>query len=368
MSRTIRNPEEIGRKLGLSTGNIELMTKFCKERVIGVTKYQLGLMDPGDPNCPIMRMFLPLGSDIDFDKGEWDTSGEAVNTKMRGVQHKYRETVVFLATNQCAAFCGFCFRKRATIEKRGKDCSEILVDTDAAVDYVKRHKEVSNVLITGGDPLTLSPKKLERIIEPLTKIKHLDFIRIGTRLFSSDPGRLTGKFLDFLAKHSAKKNIKLITHFNHPKEVSRQAINAVNRAISRGFQVYSQTVFLNGVNDDDSIIVELMKKLTRIGVIPYYIFQCRPVKGNSHYSVPFMRGFKIIQAARSQLSGPAKLFNFSMSHKTGKMEIINVVEMKDGHGVIELKYHQEKDLGQPVKIFRTGIDKETCWLPDKLGI
>lgn len=365
MSKTIRDPEEIARRLGLGEREVKTMKKISEGRVIGISEYQIGLMDPEDPNCPIRRMFLPSENELD-PSGEWDTSGEASNTVLPGVQHKYRETAVFLTTNKCAAFCRFCFRKRATIEKGGKDCSEILVDIEKAVKYVKSHSEISNVLITGGDPLTLPTGKLGEIIEPLTKIKHLDFIRIGTRLFPSDPSSVTNRLLDFLDQYSQKKKILLVTHFNHPKEVSKKAISAVRRARNLGFQIYSQTVFLNGVNDNADTLVELFKKLTAISVTPYYIFQCRPVRGTAHFSVPFVRGFKIIQETRSRLSGPAKLFNFSMSHITGKMEIINIADVVGERAIIELKYHQEKDLTNPRKCFTQWINIDDCWLPDKL--
>ena len=321
-----------------------------------INPYYLSLIDKTDPEDPIRKMSIPSMHEMER-TGSFDTSGEQSNTVLPGLQHKYRETVLILSTNQCAMYCRHCFRKRLVGLSEEEICSGI---GDMAA-YIMDHKEISNVLISGGDAFLNSNETIGQYLSALCEIPHLDFIRFGTRTPVVLPQRITSdpELVDLLRSYSKKKQIYVVTQFNHPQEITEESTAAVKTLLSLGIPVRNQTVLLKGVNDDSEVLGLLLKKLTGIGVLPYYIFQCRPVTGvMNHFQLPLKEGYGIVQKALQMQNGQGKCCRFMMSHETGKIEILGPAE--DGNMLF--KYHQAKYSADAGRIFTQKISKDQCWL------
>ena len=296
------------------------LKEVVKTFLFYTNEYYLSLIDWNNPADPIKQVIIPHPGELE-EHGSLDPSNEKDYTIFPGLQHKYRTTAVFLISNNCFGFCRYCFRKR--IFK--KEHIEILQDLSEALNYVKNHKEITNILLTGGDALALSTSKLENIIKQLRKIEHIQIIRLGTRALSYYPHRVINdpSLLEILKKYSTDgKKIYVMTHFVHPKEITPLAIEAINQLLKAGVILTNQAPLLNGINDDPEILAELFRKLSFIGVPPYYIFQCRPAVGNKPYTVPLEKGYEIFEQAKAKVSGLAKRARFVMSHASGKIEIV----------------------------------------------
>ena len=323
-----------------------------------ITPYYMSLIDENDPDDPIRKMAVPSEEELNL-VGTYDTSGERENTKMPGLQHKYAQTALILATNRCAMYCRYCFRKRLV----GLPTEEIMQRFQGAAKYIEEHEEINNVLISGGDPFVLSTEVLSDFLLRLSDIPHLDFIRFGTRVPVTFPDRILedDELLTLLKKNSVEnRRVYIVTQFNHPREITAKTTGAVSSLIRAGVIVDNQTVLLKGVNDDPETLAELQNKLVSIGIIPYYIFQCRPVKRvKSNFQVPLKRGYEIVEAAKKLLNGHSKRFKYIMSHKTGKIEIVGVMD-----GYIYFKYHQAHAPENIGKFFKRKINKTAGWLDE----
>ncbi|WP_457679818.1 KamA family radical SAM protein [Thermovibrio sp.] len=350
--------EEIEREFRVKIPEKEKLQEVIEKHPMFIPNYYAKLINWEDPNDPIKNLIFPSVGELDV-SGSYDTSGEAENTVLTGLQHKYKETALLLVTNRCAGYCRHCFRKRLV----GIPTNETLKLFDAAVEYVKEHKEITNVLISGGDPLVLPTEVIEYFLSELSKISHLKFIRFGSRVPVFFPMRIyqDSKLLELLSKYSTpQRRIYLVTHFNHPKELTSEARRAVDSLLRSGVPVSNQAVLLKGVNDDAEVLAELMKGLTSAGVIPYYVFQCRPVKRvKSHFQLSLKEGYEIVEKAKQKLDGHGKRFKYIMSHKTGKIEIVGIIGDE-----IFLKYHQCKEPEKVGKLFKMRLTPEAGWLDD----
>ncbi len=356
LSKNITTIEELEKHIKLSGEEKSSLEEVIGLHPMSITRYYLGLIDPDNPDDPIRRQIVPSESELD-ERGSFDTSGESENTKSVGLQHKYAQTALILSTNRCAAYCRFCFRKRLV----GLTNEEILKRFDEAASYIKEHKEINNVLISGGDPFTLPTETIRKFLEMLSPIEHLDFIRFGTRTPVTFPYRILWdkKLPELFREFSEKKRIYVVTHFNHPKEITEESKGAIRMLSDAGIVVSNQTVLMRKVNDNPDTIAKLMNGLTRIGVVPYYVFQCRPVKRVMHFPVTFEEGLQILDEARKMMNGHAKRFKYMMSHKTGKIEILGI---KDGE--IFFKQHHAKDPSMAGRFFSRKLKEGARWLDD----
>lgn len=321
-----------------------------------VTPYYLSLIDFSDVNDPIRKMALPSLSETNM-SGALDTSGEHDNTVVTGLQHKYRETALMLTNNLCAMYCRHCFRKRLV----GLVDEDSIRDLEAARNYIMQHTEITNALISGGDALLNSNSRLDEILTMLSDIPHLDLIRIATRTPVTLPSRITddSELISILDKHNKKKKLFMVTQFNHPREVTDEAVAAVQAVLSLGIPVRNQTVLLKGVNDQAEVLGALLRKLTSFGIEPYYVFQCRPVSGvKSQFQIPLKEGIKIVEGAKSMQNGLGKSFRYCMSTVKGKIEI--VAPFEDSKMVF--KYHEAKDLADQGKLFIEEVANDQAWL------
>ena len=290
--------------------------------------------------------------------GDWDTSGEQSNTIMAGLQHKYPETALVLVTDECFAHCRFCFRKRLVGRKTG----EIATDHNKIAAYVQTHPGINNVLLSGGDPFVLATDKLEQIVKPLLAVSHLSAIRFGTRALVYHPARFqdSGLFTLFRRIIQAGKVPVLATHVEHFGEISPEMEAQVDALRRAGVHLVSQTVLLKGINDSPEVLAQTFRHLQHCGVYPYYLFQARPVKGATHFQVPFRRGLEIVRAVSGRLNGLQKTFRYVMSHRTGKIEIVGL----DAEKRLYLRYHQCKDSRQIGRLFWLPYREGACWLED----
>ncbi|TCT13811.1 KamA family protein [Natranaerovirga pectinivora] len=349
--------EDLKKYFTLTPEEEEKLGHLIDSYPMSTTKYYLSLINTEDPMDPIKKMSIPSVTEFDV-AGLEDTSGEQQNTKMQGLQHKYKPTVLLLSTTTCAMYCRHCFRKRLV----GLNSSETLRMFDEAVNYIKEHKEVSNVLISGGDSFLLDTDIIEKLLKQLCEIEHLDFIRFGTRTPVVFPQRIftDDKLLSVLNKYNKEKRIYVVTQFNHPNEITDEAKKAIAELQNQNIVVGNQTVLLKDVNDNPDTLVDLMRSLTQIGVVPYYVFQCRPVKGvASSFQISIKDGIKIVEEAKSKLNGHAKRFRYALSHVRGKIEILGQLNESD----VLFKYHQAKDINDTGRIFSKPLTDE-CWLFD----
>lgn len=341
---------------GLSDEDVSVVREIQRTFPMFVNPYYLSLIDPNDPEDPIRKMSIPDVSEVD-QSGSLDTSGEQSNTVMVGLQHKYRETALILSTNQCAMYCRHCFRRRMV----GLDEDETSRHLDGMFSYIREHEEISNVLISGGDAFMNSNDTIRRYLDGLCGIAHLDLIRLGTRTPVTLPQRITAddELLGILEEYSGRKKLYVVTQFNHPREVTPESTDAVDRLLRLGIPVRNQAVLLRGVNDDARTLGALLRELTAIGVIPYYVFQCRPVAGVIHrFQVPLSEGYRIVEQAKDMQSGQGKCFRFVLSHVTGKIEILGPIQ---GEGML-FKYHQAKAESDQGRMFCQPIAEDQCWL------
>jgi len=357
LENSICSVEQLANYVDLSSNEKEQLEQVVQVHPMRVSPYYMSLINWNDTHDPIRKMVVPSLEELNLE-GFYDTSGEAENTKMPGLQHKYSETALILATNRCATYCRHCFRKRLV----GLPTDEIIKRFEDAAEYVERHMEINNVLISGGDPLVLNNKVIERFLETLTAIDHLSFIRFGSRTPVTLPSRLSDpELLALFKKYSQMdKRLYVVTQFNHPREITPQSVDAVSKLINAGILLSNQTVLLRGVNDDPETLATLMNRLVSIGVAPYYVFQCRPVKRvKRHFQVPLCEGVRIVEKAKANCNGHSKRFKYIMSHKTGKVEILGIMNSE-----IYFKYHEAKDRTNLGVMFKRRVDEKAGWLDD----
>ncbi len=350
--------EDIRERLGLPDDEMDQLLDIEKRYPVCVPEYYLDLIDWTDRNDPIRKMCIPDPREFS-EGGDKDTSGEADNTVVQGMQHKYSQTALILSTNQCAMYCRHCFRKRLV----GLSSEEIAERLPDMARYVSSHPEISNVLISGGDAFLNPDSVIRRYLETFTAIPSIEFIRFGTRTPVTFPFRITeddGELCAILSEYGMKKHLIVVTQFNHHRELTPEALSAVSQLQKAGCTVRNQTVLLHGVNDSAETLAALMNGLVKAGIAPYYVFQCRPVEGvKNQFQVPLSRGVEIIDAAKAMMSGPAKAFRYAMSHPTGKIEIIG----KYGDAML-FKYHQAKSERDQARIFTRPVSASECWFSD----
>ena len=324
-------------------------------------EYYQSLIDWNDPKDPIRRIIMPDVQELD-EWGQLDASNEEQYTKVRGLEHKYTSTALLLVNEVCAAYCRFCFRKRLFMDEN----DEVTKDISEGLEYIREHREINNVLLTGGDPLIMSTSKLEPIIQKLREVEHINIIRIGTKIPAFNPFRIINdeSLLEMIRKYSTdEKKIYIMAHFNHPRELTPEAIKGLNLLMQAGAIVVNQTPMIQGVNDDPDVLAELFNKLSFIGVPPYYVFLCRPTLGNETYAVPVEEGYRIYENARKQCSGLAKRARLVMSHESGKVEVLAVTEDQ-----IFFKYLRAADSENGARIMIFQRNPEAYWLDDYLEL
>ncbi|WP_428229096.1 KamA family radical SAM protein [Flavobacterium sp.] len=340
----------------LSEGEKKIYTEISEKYAFRTNSYYNNLIDWSDENDPLRKIVIP-DKDETINWGELDASSESAYTKVPGLEHKYNTTALLLCNDVCAAYCRFCFRKRLF----QSDNEEVEKDVWKGIEYIKEHSEINNVLLTGGDPLMLSTKRLIQIFEELKQIPHVKIVRLGTKVLGFNPFRVLEDelFLEMLEKYSESFQIYFMLHYNHPTELTKESIDAIRAIKKRGVTTVNQTPIIKGVNDDPEVLGKLMEELSFVGVIPYYIFTCRPTEGNFVYAVPIEEGFRIFQESKKTSSGLAKTARFVMSHSTGKIEVLSI-----NNGKVILKKHNFPDQDDNEEIMIYDSNPEAYWFDD----
>ena len=267
---------------------------------MAITPHFFNLVDPDDPDCPIRRQVIPRVEETLDSPGELiDPCGEDSHMPVPGLVHRYPDRVLFLVTDRCASYCRYCTRSRVV---SGAGEQELDIDFEAAFKYLERTKTIRDVLLSGGDPLLLSDARLERILSRLHKIPHIEFIRIGTRVPIFLPQRVTPELCSMLSRYHP---LWMSIHANHPREITIEARQALERIANSGIPMGNQSVLLRGVNDDAETMRALLHKLIICRVRPYYLYMCDLIKGSSHLRSSLAKGLEIIESLRGHTTGYA---------------------------------------------------------------
>jgi lysine 2,3-aminomutase len=266
-----------------------------------ITPYYASLLDKCHPLQALRRTVVPVIDELIVSPGEEsDPLSEGHDSPVDLIVHRYPDRVLFLITGICSVYCRYCTRSHMVgkKEKSHPNLSKI----DAAIDYITNHTEVRDVLLSGGDPLTMSDNRLEYILARLRAIKHVEIIRIGTKVPVVLPQRITSELVKKLKKYHP---LYLSIHFTHPDEMTEETSTACNRLADAGIPMGSQTVLLKGINDETEIFTRLTHELLKVRVRPYYLYQCDPTPGSSHFRTPVQKGLEIIKGLRGFTSGYA---------------------------------------------------------------
>lgn len=294
LQKSFTQPAHLFAHFGLDPGDLHRVTDIYPMRI---NPYYLSLIKhPGDP---LWRQAVPDALELADTVCMEDPLNEENLSPVPNLVHKYPDRALFLVHNQCAVYCRFCTRKR----KVGREAMHVSLKTiHAGLNYLQQTPAIKDVLVSGGDPLLLDDQRLDYILARIRAIKHVDIIRIGSRVPCTLPMRVTKKLAAIIRRHHP---VYINIHFNHPDEITPAAAKACSRLADAGIPLGSQTVLLQGVNDDPEIIKRLLYSLLRIRVKPYYLFQTDMTKGTNHFRTPIARGLEIMQSLIGHVSGMA---------------------------------------------------------------
>ncbi len=299
LSNRINTVEEFEKVVPLTESERAALSAANLFRV-DITPYFISLIDPDDPDDPIRKQVVPTAKElIPFTSMMEDSLAEDRHSPVPGLVHRYPDRVLMLVTTQCATYCRYCTRSRIVGDP---SATFSRAEFEAQIDYLQRTPQVRDVLLSGGDPLVLAPKILEEILSRLRAIPHIEIVRIGSRVPVFLPMRITGELTDMLQKYHP---LWLNIHVNHPNEISTELEQACDRLARAGIPLGNQSVLLAGVNDNVHIQRDLVQKLVRIRVRPYYLYQCDLVAGAGHFRTPVAKGLEIMEGLRGHTSGYA---------------------------------------------------------------
>lgn len=300
LKNRITTLEELKTLIALTPSEEEGIKRSKGRLAMAITPYFFSLIDRTDPNCPIRKQAIPRLEEFSIGAHDMvDPCGEDKHSPVPGLVHRYPDRVLLLITDSCAMYCRYCTRQRMVGEEMPPMSMERFED---AYKYIKSKRSIRDVLISGGDPLMLKTEHLEYYLKKLRSISHLDIIRLGTRVPVTLPMRVDKALVEMLKKYHP---IYMSIHFSHPKEVTPDVREACAMLADAGIPLGSQTVLLKGINDKPSVMKRLMHELLRTRVRPYYIYQCDPVTGTSHFRTPVSVGINIIEKLRGHTSGYA---------------------------------------------------------------
>ncbi|MCL2391882.1 MAG: lysine 2,3-aminomutase [Oscillospiraceae bacterium] len=290
--------DELKKTINLSPAEEEGVEKCLETMRMAVTPYYLSLIDPDDPDDPVRKQSIPTAKELHKSKADLlDPLHEDGDSPVPNLTHRYPDRVLMLVTDQCSMYCRHCTRRRFTGHTDAMTPAQIV---DKQIEYIQNHPEVRDVLLSGGDPLTLSDDRLESIIKRLREIEHVQIVRIGSRIPVVMPQRITPQLCDMLKKYHP---IWLNTHFNHPKEITPEAIKACTMLADAGVPLGNQSVLLAGINDCIHVMKELVHKLVKMRVRPYYVYQCDLSMGLEHFRTRVSKGIEIAEGLRGHTSG-----------------------------------------------------------------
>lgn len=296
----IQSVEELKKYVNITDDEITTVEKVLGKLRMAITPYYLTLIDPENPNCPIRKQAIPLGSELIEGKHDlYDPLAEDEDSPVPGLTHRYPDRVLFLITDMCAMYCRHCTRRRFAGQT---DDQRSTKQIDMAIEYIRQHEEINDVLLSGGDAFLVSDERIEYILQKLREIDHVQIIRFGTRTPVVMPQRITDKLVNMLKKYHP---IWVNTHYNHPDEITLESKAAIDKLVDAGIPLGNQSVLLRGVNDCVHTMRKLVKTLIAIRIRPYYLYQCDLSLGIEHFRTPVSKGIEIIEGLRGHISGMA---------------------------------------------------------------
>lgn len=276
------------------------LDEVAKSYAIGITPAVLDLIDPDDPDDPIARQFVPTASELTTTPEErTDPIGDLAHSPVEGIVHRYPDRVLLKAVHVCPVYCRFCFR-REMVGPQGLG-TLTAAQLDAAIGYIADRPEIWEVILTGGDPLVLSPRRLRDLMERLAGIEHVKIVRFHTRVPVVEPERIDDEMVAALT--ASGKTTYLAVHANHPRELTDKAKVGFDRLLAGGVALISQSVLLKGVNDDVETLAALMRGFVENRIRPYYLHHPDLAPGTGHFRVGIEEGQRLVQALRGRISG-----------------------------------------------------------------
>jgi lysine 2,3-aminomutase len=300
--KTLRRVDDLVDKGLADRDDLEVLRRVADRFDVAITPDLVDLVTHGDPRDPIARQFIPSKRELTvLPEERTDPIGDDPHTPVKGITHRYPDRLLLKPVHVCAAYCRFCFRR----EKVGPGSESLTREEMArAIDYIREHREVWEVILSGGDPLVLPPRKIAEIVEALATIDHVRVLRIHTRVPVMDTARIDSQMLAAL-RHS-RLTTYIVLHTNHVKELSPEARNAITRIVDAGIPMLSQTVLLRGVNDEAKTLEELFRELVVLRVKPYYLHHGDLAVGTGHFRTTLAEGQAIMRTLRQSLSGIAQ--------------------------------------------------------------
>jgi lysine 2,3-aminomutase len=282
----------------VAPSRLEEIRRVAQEFVVALTPEVAALIDPADPADPIAAQFVPSAAElVTAPEDQPDPIGDERWSPVPGIVHRYADRVLLKPILLCPVYCRFCFRREVVGKSPAMLTPEALA---GAIDYVRDHSEVWEVILTGGDPFLLAPRRLAEIVRALDQIPHLGVIRFHTRVPIADPGRVDAELIEALA---AERAVYVVVHANHPRELTPLARAAVIRLTRAGIPLLSQTVLLRGVNDDAAVLETLFRHLVAMRVKPYYLHHADLARGTAHFRTGIATGQRLVRALRGRISG-----------------------------------------------------------------
>lgn len=315
----IRSVRQLRDLLPFSPQDLEVMGQLEAEYKLAIPPYYFSLINVDDDQDPIRLQSVSSPQEATSTFELEDPLEEEQDSPVPGITHRYPDRVLMVTTHVCTMYCRFCTRKRATMVRGGWDA--VSHDDERMIDYVREHPEIRDVIVSGGDPLTLPYAKLKFFLHSLRDIPHVDVIRIGTRVPTTLPQKLFDKELvDIL---TAAEKVWIQTHFNHPREITPEVARVAKTLIRAGMPLNNHTVLMKGINDDVETMRHLMRALLRVKIRPYYLFHCDPVTGAGHFRTSVWKGLEIMEGLRGHMSGLAiPTYAVDAPHGGGKIPLL----------------------------------------------
>lgn len=299
---TFRSPGELLSAGLIPADEVEILSRVAEQYVVALPEPLAALIDPADPSDPIGRQYVPSGEELEVLPGETeDPIGDAAHSPVPGIVHRYPDRVLLKITSTCPVYCRFCFRRERVGPEKGAPLGK--AELEAALAYIAGRPEIFEVILTGGDPMVLSPARAGEITRRLEAIGHVKLIRWHSRVPVAAPERITPEFVEAIRGRS--KAVFVAIHANHAREFTPEAIAAIRRLAQAGISLVSQSVLLRGVNDSFEALADLMRAFLSAGIKPYYLHQLDAAPGTAHFRVPVEEGQALVRRLRDDLSGLA---------------------------------------------------------------
>ena len=328
--RTLKTPEDLADTGLLEDGLLEDVKRVSERYAVAVTPTIAKLIDPLDPHDPIARQFVPDVRELNILPQELaDPIGDKTHSPVKGVVHRYPDRVLLKAVHVCPVYCRFCFR-REVVGPAGEGTLSP-EDLAQALSYIKSDSRIWEVILTGGDPLVMSPRRLREIMLGLKAIEHVKIVRLHTRVPVVDPAIITEEMIEALLE--SDKTVYVAIHANHPRELTSEARSACERLAQAGIALVSQTVLLKGVNDDPDVLADLMRAFVETRIKPYYLHHPDLAPGTSHFRLDIAEGQRIVAALRGRVSGlcqPTYVLDVPGGHGKSVISASSVEETASG--------------------------------------